>query len=143
MRCCANCRAVQQAFVHEEASKQLLCNYLWIKHSVQSMHDAGRCAGTKTGNLQLAADSATSFTSLYRFFRHTCINQLRVVTHTWQVMFSIAPHEVPLFQLISTLLIFQRRSGPVTVLVRTYHYQNQNFHDNQSTCWATHFHLLS
>ena len=35
-------------------------------------------------NLQLAADSATSFTSLSSFLRHTCINQLRVVTHALQ-----------------------------------------------------------
>ena len=44
-------------------------------------------AGTTTGNLQLAADRATSFTSLSSFFRHPCVTELRVVTHTLQVMF--------------------------------------------------------
>ena len=46
----------------------------------------------------------TATASLSSFFRHTCINLLRVVAHTLQVMFSIAHHEFPLFQLKSTLL---------------------------------------
>ena len=54
---------------------------------------SGRSLGAKAGNLQLTADSAISFTSLSSFFRHTCINLSRVVTHTLQVMFSTAHHE--------------------------------------------------
>ena len=42
------------------------------------LHDAQRCVGAQAGNLQLAADSATSFTSLPRFYSHTCVNQSRV-----------------------------------------------------------------
>ena len=97
--------------------------------------NGGRCAGTKTGNLHLAAVQ----------FLQTNVRQLVTCcnTHTLQVMFSTAHHEVPLFQPRSTLLSFQRRSGPAAILVRTYHYQNQKFDDNQSTCWATHFNLLS
>ena len=42
------------------------------------------CVPEKAGNLQLAADSATSFTSLSRFYSHTCVNESRVAAHALQ-----------------------------------------------------------
>ena len=53
------------------------------------------------------------------------------------VMFSTAQHAVPLFQLRSTLLDFQRQSGPVAVLVQTFHDRIRNFDENQNAGWAT------
>ena len=88
----------------------------------------------KGGILQLATDNATNFTSLSRFYSHTCVNWSRPTTHTSHassLMFSTAHHAVPLFRLRSTLLNFQKQSILVTVLVQTFDCRTCRCESNQ------------
>ena len=85
------------------------------------LHDAGM-RDRKAGNPQLASDSATSFTSLSRFFSHTCDNQSRVALH------ALAGQESCTLHCACTIPAqVQRQSGPVAVLGRTYHHRNPKF----------------